>query len=105
MKKLLGIFLITFVVVGFSGTVSAADVSSFPGFVFGPTSILFAPNIIFAPHFVIGTIINSPGSIIAGGNVVSITGGDTFNAFGSGVTKSTNNFGGIISTVGNRIFI
>ena len=94
MKKYLVIFLLTFVIaVGFSGAVSAQPIGNGIGFV--PSTIVIAPNI------VIGTIINSPGSIIAGGNVASVTGGDTMNAVGSSIFKTTNNFGGWYS--GNTV--
>jgi hypothetical protein len=73
MKKLLGISLLAFVIiVGFSGAAAAQPISSVVSS---------------------GSIIDSPGTIIAGGNVVSITGGDTMNSIGSNIHKATINSG------------
>jgi len=80
MKKLVGIFLFAFIiVVGFSGTVSATDIPSFHGkFLYGPSSMFFAPHTFFKqPNIVSATVINNPGATIAGGKIISITGGQT----------------------------
>ena len=116
MKKLLVIFLFTFaVIVGFSGSVSAAPVHH------GHSSLAHTPNLVVAPNIVVDPFINvvvapiiaspgakqiidSPGAILADGDVVSKTGGDTFNVFGGKANKSTINIGGNIKTVGNTVF-
>jgi len=87
MKKLLVIFLLTFaVIVGFSGSVAATPV--YHGH----------------SHFSHAQIINSPGSTLAGGNVISKTGGDTFNVIGGKGKKSTTNIGSYIKTIGNTVY-
>ncbi len=90
MKKILGIFLLTFaIIIGFSGAVSAANVHyvkhtpikkivSAPNSIHAP--ITNSPDTTFAP------IINSPGTTFAIGNYNSYTGGSsghTVNTIGS----------------------
>lgn len=113
MKKLLVIFLLTFAIItGFSGSVAAAPVHGHSKLVYVP--VFIGPNIVVDPFINVvvapvinspGTkqIINSPGAILADGNVISKTGGDTFNVLGGKASKSTINWGNNIRTIGNIV--
>ena len=73
MKKQLGIILLVFIAaVAFSGAVSAQP----------------SANSVFS-----GPIINSPGTTIGGGSVVSNTGGDITNSLTSAWYKKTSTVG------------
>lgn len=97
MKNLLVILLLTFAVIaGFSGAVSAAYVSPY-----GHVNKVNAP---ITNSLGANANINSPGATIFNAPAVSKTGGDSFNAIGSNVRKSTTNIGTNIKTVGNKVY-
>jgi len=71
-NKLFTIFLLAFIIIGLSGVASAANIHSSH-----EKSPHKQSNVIIAPHIVTATIINNPGATIAGGKIISITGGQT----------------------------